>query len=312
MKHWLILSTLSFLLVGCGGANNEATESSTKESVYIDENENYHLQGMTYSVPASWEQKVSDETRHYYYPEWGMLAVDYEEIDIALTDEAGREEFMSIYEDSVDEYELLSETRLMIADRPAYKFEFENKLSDTAFTATLVAFEYKEGIISLYLSEAAGKNVNYSAEFERMIQSIELENVPVEVDGSFDGFHLVEEDFEITITGFEVIQADDGTDRIIFNFDVTLTNNAAETTYNPVNTWIKSFRIYQGDRENELPFKALGDAKEQGIQLETLEVGQTVSSHMAYELTDLEMPVTLGTENFGHHEISILEEDEKE
>ena len=330
MKKGLLLSIFSCLLVGCGVTNDNVesaddivshsvSESSTVESVHINEEKvvDYTLQDITYSVPESWPQEVSNETRKYYYPEWGMLIIEYQETDATLDNDDDRADFLSDFEKSVDEFELLSESKRTVADRDAYEFEFENKLSNSEFATTLVAFDYKDGIVSIYLTESLGHEVDYSTEFEAVIQSIELdpENGEESVSGEFDGINLVVDDFELTITDYEIIPAKaDGnengdSDIIVFYFDVTLTNDAAETIYNPAKAWIRSFQVYQGDEENALTVHAQKVPKEMETQLKTIEVSETVSSMMSYELTDSETPVTLGTEHFGHHEVSIIEEE---
>ncbi|OJF96214.1 hypothetical protein AX762_05550 [Alkalibacterium sp. 20] len=137
----------------------------------------------------------------------------------------------------------------------------------------------------------------------------------------FDGTDLVKEDYTITITDYKVLQPGEqgneyGSDSVIaFWYDITVSEDATSTEYNPTMPWMMTFKAIQDNDENfinELRVSSLPDSNYLNTQLVTIRPGGTVSNAIAYKLTDSETPVTLNAvgnlftnEQLGSHDYDI-------
>lgn len=316
-KISMILLGAIWLLSACSSdASTETTEEVVKntEAEAADETSKlYELKGMEYSIPESWTEEVSDENLKYYYPDDGMLMVNYTELDETITNDEIRADFIEGVATSFDSFELISESEITVADTPAYQYNLNNVMDDKEFQTTLTVFDFNNGIISLFMATLLDSTENYDGDFETILNSIDFpEEAAVEQSEStdetapeeyyFDGTDLVTEDYRITITDHKVIQPGDTGNEysdspvIAFWYDTTVAKGVVDTEYNPSITWMMSFEAVQDNDPNlintlnvgPLPDKAYLDS-----QLMTIKPGGTVSNAVAYELTDVETPVTL-------------------
>lgn len=300
MKRFVLIGSLSVLLSACGSEmeSNSVSSSSVQEELQGPITDEFWE--MIYTVPASWEKQISDAEQIFYYPEFGMLGVNYEAQKESLADPEERARFVDIYTAPLDNMTELDETEITVAGEPAYQYQFEGDMSGEKSRVTLVIFDYYEGVISFYLLEAEGQD--YQAEFAETIDSIYLpgewlaDETPQEL--SFDGTTLVTEDFQITITDYEIIYPGDSgyeeieAPRISFAFDLNIFESS-ETEYDSVKAWIRAFKIVQGDEENQLKSSLLKEPFQFVDVATKLQPGESISSFMVYELLDEELPVTL-------------------
>ncbi len=136
---------------------------------------------MEYSIPESWTEKVSQENLKYYYPENGMLMVSYTELNSSITNDLTRQEFMDSFSSDWENFELISETEITVASTKAYHHEMNLTASGNAFEASMVTFDYNNGIISLFMATQKESGKDYSKEFENILSSINISDEVIEV-----------------------------------------------------------------------------------------------------------------------------------
>lgn len=154
---------------------------------------------------------------------------------------------------------------------------------------------------------------DYSNEFEDALSSIEFadeamleetESTDETTQGEyyFDGTDLVTEDYKITITDYKVIQPGETGNEygdapvIAFWYDTTVAEGVSDSEYNPTTPWMMSFEAVQDNDPNvinKLNVSSHPDNAYLDSQLETIKPGGTVTNAVAYELTDIETPITL-------------------
>ena len=140
--YWLILSVV-WVLGACStgeaegdsqksNTNVSVTEvaSSTSETNSVDENDKvYFINGLEYSIPESWTEKVSRENLKYYYPENGMLMVGYDEATGSITDDYSRKTYIEGISSTMENFELISESEIAVAGTRAYRHEINSVLA---------------------------------------------------------------------------------------------------------------------------------------------------------------------------------------
>lgn len=184
---WLVLSVVS-VLGACSNDNIDgssqnsnlnavATEEvpSTTEVNSIDESyKEYSMNNFEYSILESWIEEVSDENLKYYYPEDGMLMVAYTKINDIISNEESREEFLDGFTSSLESFELVSESEIMINNIKAYRYDLNIVTSNQEFQTSLVIFDCYNGIASFYMTTSKDSGTDYSNEFENILNSIEI------------------------------------------------------------------------------------------------------------------------------------------
>ncbi|MGY0692664.1 DUF5067 domain-containing protein [Virgibacillus sp. FSP13] len=122
----------------------------------------------------------------------------------------------------------------------------------------------------------------------------------------FDGTNLVTQYFSIEITDYKVIQPGEDNNYseepvIEFSFETTVDKDVTDARITPDTAWFSAFKVVQDNDPNvvnDLDLVILIDEDDSDSGNQEIKPGGTVSSSMAYELTDEETPVTLtATEN---------------
>lgn len=208
---------------------------------------------------------------------------------------------------------MISESVITVADTPAYQYKLSNVMDGKDFQTSLIVFDYGGGIISLFMATLSNSTENYDGDFEKILDSINFtEKAMLEKSESadetaqgeyyFDGTDLVTEDYKITITDHKVIQPGDtgneyGDNPVIaFWYDTTIAEGVSDSEYNPSLTWLMNFEAVQDNDPNLINTLNVGPLPDDNYldsQLMTIKPGGTVANAVAYELTDLETPVTL-------------------
>lgn len=320
-KILLLLLGVLWLPFGC--STNETAEtaevdSNTTENVVstIDNTEivteylSYELNQVEYQVANTWVEDNFTEDIKYYYPEYGMLMVAYEELQSAgsLSDETYRKTFVDGFISAYEDVSNISETKISIDSVEAYRYDMESTIDEDEVEISLVLFDYKTGVMAFVMYTFAEVEVDYNMDFETVLESVKLPEQTIVEDEIemteyyFDGKDLVTEDFTITITDYKVLHPGDtgndyGSEPVLaFWFDVTVYENVTQKEYTPNRAWLFSFEAVQDNNPNAINTIQVGmlpDRNHTQSQTQTIKPGGTVSSSMSYILTDMETPVTL-------------------
>ncbi len=193
--YWLILSVV-WVLGACstgeaeGGSKKSNTNvsvtevaPSTSETNSVDENDKvYSINGLEYSIPESWTEKITSEIQKFYYPEDGTLMIVYEETEASITNEVSRTQYINGVVSGFDSYESesFSESEITVAGTKAYQYDMNATISGQELKFTLVLFDYSNGIGSLYMSTLIDSDKDYSKEFENILSSINISDEVLE------------------------------------------------------------------------------------------------------------------------------------
>jgi len=275
--------------------------------------ESNYMISIEYEVPEEWEKEVTQENIKSYYSDASMLRVHFTDDKIDLTDSESRETFLELYFSDIESYEVLSESEITINGKDAYSFDFKQTTSDYEFESTLVLFNDSKGLFVFHMMIFDENNGYYRDSFENILNSIVYSDSPTS-NGStattgneteefyFDGTNLVKEDYTITITDYKVLKPGeqgneyDSDPVIAFWYDITVSEEATSTEYNPTMPWMFTFEAIQDNNDNfvnKLNMTTLSGSDYLNTQFVTIKPGGTVSHAVAYKLTDLETPVTL-------------------
>lgn len=301
--YWLILSVV-WILGGCstnedeGEAQNSNTkvnateETSTLETIEEDENYLvYSVNGLEYSVPYSWEEGDSNETTKYHYPKNGMLMVSYSETGASITDDARRQEFIDGVSGSFDNFELKSESEIIIENTGAYRHEINMELNGDNYNGSIVLFDYQNGIISLMIATLAESDKNYDNEFEYILNSIQFSDEVEVVDNASEteiklGKLITIGDYEVTVQSIEKDVDYTGNDILVITYDFKNNNDDEQMASFAVN-----FTAYQNGIE--LDRSIMSDDVDLGIGQKKIKPGATISGVQAGVVLDDDSLVTI-------------------
>lgn len=154
--------------------------------------------------------------------------------------------------------------------------------------------------------EAQNETESVASVSSSEVVSIEsVESVIPEQTEAFSDNKLVTDDFTVEITDVRVIApGEEGNDYgdepvIAFWYDTTV-NEGVTDEINPTSAWIMNFTAIQDNDPNAintLGVSSLPDSNHRDSQMQTIKPGGTVSSSVAYTLTDSETPVELVAED---------------
>lgn len=259
---WLVLSVAS-VLGACstdkvdGGSQNSSSnavateEVSTTETNSVDENYKvYSINSLEYSIPESWTEEVSDENLKYYYPEDGMLMVDYSDTDGTISNSVSRASFVEGFTSGLESFDIISETEITVGGTTAYQYNLNNEISNEEYETSVVVFDYYDGIISLFMAKESNSDEDYSNEFENILSSIELTD---EVDEEVE--EIVEEsagkeivlgepielgEYTLTIQKYSLGVDYEGDSALIIEYDWV--NNSEDSTSPFMTFMLKGFQ----------------------------------------------------------------------
>lgn len=130
------------------------------------------LHGYTYDVPASWVEDSSTDNAYFFYPENAMLMVAFSPMDESISDELARESFISGFGSAFGNFEILSESEIVIANSIAYQHEAFLEAEDEEWSVSMVTLDCANGVITFFLSTLNNTECDYKEEFNAIISSI--------------------------------------------------------------------------------------------------------------------------------------------
>ena len=294
--YWVILSVV-LVLGACstgeaeGGSQKSNTNvsvtevaPSTSETNSVDENDKvYFINGLEYSIPESWTEKISSETQKFYYPEDGALMIDYVKSDGSFTNEESRLQFINGVISGFDSYESesISESEITVAGARAYQYDMNATISGQEYKFTLVLFDYFNGLTSLYMGTLRGSDKDYSKEFENILSSISISDEFLEAQAIADaqindetkivlGRPITIGDYEVTVQSIGKGTDYEGNSILVINYDFTNNSNREQMASFAVN-----FTAYQNGIESDSFL--LSDDVDLGIGQKKIKPGTTIT-----------------------------------
>ena len=294
--YWLILSVV-WVLGACStgeaegdsqksNTNVSVTEvaSSTSETNSVDENDKvYSINGLEYSIPESWTEKVSSETQKFYYPEDGALMIDYVKSDGSFTNEESRLQFINGVISGFDSYESesISESEITVAGARAYQYDMNATISGQEYKFTLVLFDYFNGLTSLYMGTLRDSDKDYSKEFENILSSISISDEFLEAQAIADaqindetkivlGRPITIGDYEVTVQSIGKGTDYEGNNILVINYDFTNNSDTEQMASFAVN-----FTAYQNGIETDSFL--ISDDIDLGIGQKRIKPGTTIT-----------------------------------
>ena len=304
--YWLILSVV-WVLGACStgeaegdsqksNTNVSVTEvaSSTSETNSVDENDKvYSINGLEYSIPESWTEKVSSETQKFYYPEDGALMIDYVKSDGSFTNEESRLQFINGVISGFDSYESesISESEITVAGARAYQYDMNATISGQEYKFTLVLFDYFNGLTSLYMGTLRDSDKDYSKEFENILSSISISDEFLEAQAQAQeaaeaqaiadaqindetkivlGRPITIGDYEVTVQSIGKGTDYEGNSILVINYDFTNNSNREQMASFAVN-----FTAYQNGIETDSFL--MSDDIDLGIGQKKIKPGTTIT-----------------------------------
>lgn len=303
---WLILSVV-WVLGACstgeaeGGSQKSNTNvsvtevaPSTSETNSVDENDKvYFINGLEYSIPESWTEKISSETQKFYYPEDGALMIDYVKSDGSFTNEESRLQFINGVISGFDSYESesISESEITVAGARAYQYDMNATISGQEYKFTLVLFDYFNGLTSLYMGTLRDSDKDYSKEFENILSSISISDEFLEAQAQAQeaaeaqaiadaqindetkivlGRPITIGDYEVTVQSIGKGTDYEGNSILVINYDFTNNSNREQMASFAVN-----FTAYQNGIESDSFL--LSDDVDLGIGQKKIKPGTTIT-----------------------------------
>lgn len=303
---WLILSVV-WVLGACstgeaeGGSQKSNTNvsvtevaPSTSETNSVDENNKvYFINGLEYSIPESWTEKISSETQKFYYPEDGALMIDYVKSDGSFTNEESRLQFINGVISGFDSYESesISESEITVAGARAYQYDMNATISGQEYKFTLVLFDYFNGLTSLYMGTLRDSDKDYSKEFENILSSISISDEFLEAQAQAQeaaeaqaiadaqindetkivlGRPITIGDYEVTVQSIGKGTDYEGNSILVINYDFTNNSNREQMASFAVN-----FTAYQNGIESDSFL--LSDDVDLGIGQKKIKPGTTIT-----------------------------------
>ena len=303
---WLILSVV-WVLGACstgeaeGGSQKSNTNvsvtevaPSTSETNSVDENDKvYSINGLEYSIPESWTEKISSETQKFYYPEDGTLIIDYVKSDFSFTNEESRLQFINGVISGFDSYESesISESEITVAGARAYQYDMNATISGEEYKLTLVFFDYFNGLTSLLMGTLRDSDKDYSKEFENILSSISISDEFLEAQAQAQeaaeaqaiadaqindetkivlGRPITIGDYEVTVQSIGKGTDYEGNSILVINYDFTNNSNREKMASFAVN-----FTAYQNGIESDSFL--LSDDVDLGIGQKKIKPGTTIT-----------------------------------
>ena len=166
----------------------------------------------------------------------------------------------------------------------------------------------KEAEVSIKKEVNKNQSDNSTDESQTQVEDVFVKKAS---DASFDGSILKGNTYSIRITDHKVIQSgEDGNERgenpiIVFYYDTIVSSDYKDDkAISPGSMWMLNFKVIQDnnkDKVNELKMAPAIDEETRESRSVEIKPGGTVSSTMAYELSDDKTPVKLVAESFGNN-----------
>lgn len=172
------------MLAGCSGNQEGTSGEAVKEKKTEDEktvtanfdsaiNQKEKLERCSFEVPIAWEKgENSTVDTLYFYPDYGMLMVMYLNVETSILNTIDREAFIDGVVSGFEECEMIGESEITVNDEPAYQFEMNARMADNDYSISLVTFDISSGLISFLMATLQSSDEDYSADFQKIINSI--------------------------------------------------------------------------------------------------------------------------------------------
>lgn len=199
MKKKMVAVTLAGLLAvsatACGGTGEVSVDEQKVVNSESESTLDYSLNGYSFSVPDTWEEGDSNDSTFYFYPDTGMLMVQFSQIEGEdIMDSAVQKEFTQGLSQSYENFELTNESTVQVMNEDAYQQIINLTNNETNYQSTMVTFNCSGGWMSFALFEPEGSEGAYSEDFTAILNSVKAESSAIseeesnleDVDAVFD------------------------------------------------------------------------------------------------------------------------------
>lgn len=170
------------LLAGCGEEKQEEKKQEEEKSVDFQE---VDFHGYSFLVPEDWEKGENTEDVQYFYPETGMLLIQFSPIEgESILDKTVQQEFTKGFGESYENFEVIQESTVNVAGQEAYRQVMNLTSNDADWQSTVVTYDCRGGWMTFAMFAVQGKDF-YSEDFEAILDSIKNENGSV-TDGEIE------------------------------------------------------------------------------------------------------------------------------
>lgn len=203
----MLTGMLAASVTACEGSGevsvNEQEVVSSESKSMLD----YSLNGYSFSVPDTWEEGDSDNNALYFYPDTGMLMVQFSPIEGEdIMDSAVQQEFTQGLSQSYENFELTNESTVQVMGEDAYQQVISLTNNGTNYQSTMVTLNCSGGWMTFALFEPEGSEGNYSEDFTSILSSIKTESGAIS-EGESD---LEDADAVLDQVQVEAVQTLDG------------------------------------------------------------------------------------------------------
>lgn len=170
------------LLTGCGEEKQEEKKQEEQKSLDFQE---VDFHGYSFSVPEDWEEGENTEDVQYFYPETGMLLIQFSPMEgESILDKSVQQEFTKGFGEAYENFELIQESTVKIAGQEAYQQVVNLTSNDADWQSTMVTYDCQDGWITFAMFAVQGED-SYAEEFETILTSIKNESGAV-TDGEIE------------------------------------------------------------------------------------------------------------------------------
>lgn len=203
----MLTGMLAASVTACGGSGevsvNEQEIVSSESKSMLD----YSLNGYSLSIPDTWEEGASDNNALYFYPDTGMLMVQFSPIEGEdIMDSAVQQKFTQGLSQSYENFELTNESTVQVMGQDAYQQVISLTNDGTNYQSTMVTFNCSGGWMTFALFEPDGSEGDYSEDFTAILNSVKAESGAIS-EGESD---LEDADAVLDQVQVEAVQTLDG------------------------------------------------------------------------------------------------------
>lgn len=130
-----------------------------------------------FEVPEKWTETRSGDDLIYYYPSGAMMMVQYLDNDKAdFTNETVQQAFLDGVAQSYTDYQLIRSYTEEIASQNIFRFSFSGQLQGQLFLMDGAVIAMDEGICNIMFGTVQPAAVDYSEDFQAVLDSIEIKD----------------------------------------------------------------------------------------------------------------------------------------
>ena len=187
MKKGIVIILIVLMITACGNKSNSSNqESKAQDTVDISvDSVNYavkNVQEFSYEVPDNWTENNSTDTESFFYPEDGMLMVQYSNMDgLSIGDKTVQKDWTSGLSQSFKSFKLNESNDTTILDHKAFIIKATFEMEDNLYNVVITTFDSNEGVISFLFATLTSSKYSYDAIYDYIISSIK-ENESINTD----------------------------------------------------------------------------------------------------------------------------------